>query len=61
MALHSLSLLNRPPLPPMRNGVEFYVTECENVMSPETTPFGDPLKPFRACTVLVSFAKSDAE
>ena len=61
MALRSTSLLNPPTLPPMLNGVEFYVTECENVMSPETTPFGDPLKPFRACTVLVSFASGDAE
>ena len=61
MALHSTSLLNPPPLPPMLNGVEFYVTECENVMPAETAPFGDPAKPFRACTVLVSFASGDAE
>jgi hypothetical protein len=45
----------------MIGGVEFYVTECENVAAPETTPFDDRLEPFRACTVLVSFATSDAE
>jgi hypothetical protein len=45
----------------MPDGVEFYVTECENVAAPDSTPFGDPLERFRACTLLVSFAKSDAE
>ena len=61
MALHSISFLNPPPLPPMADGVEFYVTECENVAAPDSTPFGDPREAFRACTVLVSFARSDAE
>ena len=61
MAIHSISLLNPPPLAPMPYGVEFYVTECENLAAPDSTPFGDPLEPFRACTVLVSFARSDAE
>ena len=45
----------------MADGVEFYVTECENVDAPFSTQFGDLTEPFRACTVLVSFAKSDAE
>lgn len=61
MAIYSTSLLNPPPLPPMVDGVEFYVTECENVDVPSLTPFGDPFDPFRACTVLVSFAASEAE
>ena len=45
----------------MPDGVEFYVTDCENVLPPESTPFSEPLEPFRACTVLVSFARSEAE
>ena len=61
MALHSISLLNPPPLAPMLDGVEFYVTECENVPAPDSTPFGDPREAFRACTVLVSLAKNDGE
>ena len=61
MALHSISRLDPPPLPPMLDGVEFYVTECENAMSPESTPFHESAEPFRACTVLVSFAKSYAD
>ena len=61
MALWSKSLLNPPPLPPMTDGVEFYVTESETVMSPAATPFAKPAEPFRACTVLVSFARSAAE
>lgn len=61
MAMHSISILNPPPLLPMVDGVEFYVTECENVMPPEATPFDSPKESFRACTVLVSFARSDAE
>ena len=60
MAIHLTSRLN-PPLPPMADGVEFYVTECKNVNAPFSTQFGDLTQPFRACTVLVSFAKSDAE
>ena len=45
----------------MLDGVEFYVTECETVMPAESTPFNAPAKPFRACTVLVSFARNHAE
>lgn len=59
MALFSTSLLNPTQLPRMLDGVEFYVTECEHVSYP--TPAGKPTAPFRACTVLVSFASGDAE
>ena len=59
MAMHSTSLLNPPALSAMADGVEFYVTECENVASP--TPAGEPHEPFRACAVLLSFARSDTE
>ena len=60
MAIHLTSRLN-PPLPPMADGVEFYVTECKNVNAPFSTQFGDLTEPFRARTVMVSFAKSNAE
>ena len=59
MAIFSTSLLNLPALTAMADGVEFYVTECENVVAP--TSDGEPHAPFRACAVLVSFAKSDTD
>ena len=44
----------------MADGVEFYVADSETVMSPAATQFAEPAEPFRAHTVLVSFARSDA-
>lgn len=58
MALISTSPLNPPSLPPMLEGVELYAIQCESVCSP--TPSGE-LSLFRSCTILVSFAKADAE
>jgi len=61
MAIKCTSMLNPAPLVPMSDGVEFFVTECETVPAPDATPFAAKSEVFRECTVMVSFAKSDAE
>ena len=45
----------------MLDGVEFYVSECETILSPAATPFSKPAEPILSCTVLVSFARSCAD
>ena len=56
--IHSLSRLNPPPAQPMSDGVEFYLTEFENELS--SGP-GLAVESYRACTVLVSFARGDSD
>jgi hypothetical protein len=61
MAIHSTPLLVPDSLPPIPDGVEFYICECHNVLEHAAADRGDAAVSFRAATVLVGFLPNSAE